>query len=221
MIYASLKHKDKELLRRAQKAAIDVKYQPDSFFSRPEVGAVVHQGLMARLRPFKYCSLEALLTPEAECILVLDEIVDPRNLGALLRSAESCRVDGVILTNRRSAKISPAAEKAAAGAAAYLRVCRVENLKQALNALKSAGFWVFGLTASANQSVFDMDLKGKAAFVLGGEERGLRRLVEETCDHLISIPMLGKLESLNVSVAGAIVIFERVRQRGDWRKDIL
>ena len=117
MIYASLKHKDKELLRRARKAAIDVKYQPDSFFSRPAGSAVVHQGLMARLSPFKYCSLEALLTPESECVLVLDEIVDPRNLGALLRSAESCSVDGVILTNRRSAKISPAAEKAAAGAA--------------------------------------------------------------------------------------------------------
>ncbi len=141
-------------------------------------------------------------------------------MGALLRSAESCRVDGIILTTRRSAKISPAAEKAAAGAAAYLRVCRVGNLRQALNELKSAGFWLFGLTASANQSVFDVNLKGKAAFVLGGEERGLRRLVEETCDHLISIPMLGKLGSLNVSVAGAIAIYERLRQRGDWRKYI-
>lgn len=164
------------------------------------------------MRPFQYVVLTDLIQSSIDCILVLDEIVDPQNLGALLRTAESAKVGGVILTKRRSAQISASVEKAAAGATAYLPICRVGNLQHALMALKRANFWVVGLNPQATSTVYDLDMNGKVALVLGGEGKGIRPLVQNTCDYLVSIPMEGRISSLNVSVAGAIVLYERLRQ---------
>ncbi len=164
------------------------------------------------MRPFQYAGLTDLIRNAIDCILVLDEIVDPRNLGALLRTAESAKVGGVILTRRRSAPLSASVEKAAAGATAYLPLCRVGNLQSALIALKQANFWIVGLNPRATSTVYDLDMRGKVALVLGGEGKGMRRLVQSTCDALVSIPMEGRVSSLNVSVAGAIVLYERLRQ---------
>ena len=164
------------------------------------------------MRPFQYAVLTDLIQNSIDCLLVLDEIVDPQNLGALLRTAESAKVGGVILTKRRSAQLSASVEKAAAGATAYLPICRVENLQHALRALKQANFWIIGLNPQATSTVYDLDMQGKVALVLGGEGRGIRPLVQRTCDYLVSIPMEGRISSLNVSVAGAIVLYERLRQ---------
>ena len=153
-------------------------------------------------------------------LLILDGIVDPRNLGALLRTAEAVGVGGVILPKRRSAPVSPVVEKAAAGAVAYLPVCQVENLARTLVALREAGYWLVGLAPNTQQTLYDVDLSGKIAILLGGEEKGLRSLTQSYCDFLVSIPMLGKIESLNVSVAGGIVLYEFVRRKlGRDRKD--
>lgn len=171
-----------------------------------------HQGIAAQMRPFQYAALTELIQRPVDCILVLDEIVDPRNLGALLRTAESAKVGGVILTKRRSAQLSASVEKAAAGATAYLPICRVGNLQHALMALKQANFWLVGLNPQASSTVYDLDMHGKVALVLGGEGKGIRPLVQDTCDYLVSIPMEGQISSLNVSVAGAIVLYERLRQ---------
>ena len=164
------------------------------------------------MRPFKYAVLTDLIQSSIDCILVLDEVMDPRNLGALLRTAESAKVGGVILTKRRSAQLSASVEKAAAGATAYLPICRVGNLQQALMALKQANFWLVGLNPQATSTVYELDMHGKVALILGGEGKGIRPLVQNTCDYLVSIPMEGRISSLNVSVAGAIVLYERLRQ---------
>ncbi len=164
------------------------------------------------MRPFQYAALTDLMQSSIDCILVLDEIVDPQNLGALLRTAESAKVGGVILTKRRSAQLSASVEKAATGATAYLPICRVGNLQHALTALKQANFWLVGLNPQATSTVYDLDMRGKVALVLGGEGKGIRPLVQNTCDYLVSIPMEGRISSLNVSVAGAIVLYERLRQ---------
>ena len=164
------------------------------------------------MRPFQYAVLTDLIQSSIDCILVLDEIVDPQNLGALLRTAESAKVGGVILTKRRSAQLSASVEKAAAGATAYLPICRVGNLQHALMALKQANFWLVGLNPQATSTIYDLDMPGKVALVLGGEGKGIRPLVQNTCDYLVSIPMEGRISSLNVSVAGAIVLYERLRQ---------
>lgn len=164
------------------------------------------------MHPFQYATLTELIQSPVDCILVLDEIVDPQNLGALLRTAESAQVGGVILTKRRSAQLSASVEKAAAGAIAYLPICRVGNLQHALMALKQANFWLVGLNPQATATVYDLDMHGKVALVLGGEGKGIRPLVQNTCDYLVSIPMEGQISSLNVSVAGAVVLYERLRQ---------
>ena len=188
---------------------IPIHYESESSLDTLTLGGN-HQGVAAHVRPFTYASLSDLIS--GNCILVLDEVVDPRNLGALCRTAEATRVDGIVFAKRRSAQLSASAEKVAAGATAYLSICRVSNLRQALITLKQANFWIVGLSPKAVQTVYDLDMRRKVAFVLGGEGKGLRSLIQETCDHLISIPMQGQVDSLNVSVAGAVVLYERLRQ---------
>jgi 23S rRNA (guanosine2251-2'-O)-methyltransferase len=150
---------------------------------------------------------------DADLLLILDGIVDPRNLGALLRTAEAVGVGGVILPQRRSASLSPLVEKAAAGAVAYLPICQVENLARALVILREAGYWLVGLAPDTRRTLYELDLSGKIALLVGGEEKGLRSLTRRHCDFLVSLPMLGKIESLNVSVAGGIALYEFLRRR--------
>lgn len=194
-----------------------VRYESPAFFDAFTHGGV-HQGVAARLHAFPYVSLKDILEHEPDFLLVLDNIVDPRNLGALLRTAEGARVGGVILTSARSASLSPLVEKVATGATAYLPICRLENLARALTTLREQGYWTVGLVPDATMSLYDLPISRKIALVVGGEEKGVRQLTRQLCDCLVAIPMRGKIASLNVSVAGAIAMYEFVRRNQSQNK---
>jgi 23S rRNA (guanosine2251-2'-O)-methyltransferase len=173
---------------------------------------LVHQGVVAWREEVTAADWHELLERRPACLLVADQVTDPRNLGALLRSAEATGVGGVVVPRDRSASLGPAVGKASAGASALVPVARVVNLVRALEELKRVGYWVVGLDAAAPCSVFDFVFPELCAVVVGGEGKGLRPLTRVHCDHLVSIPMLGRLASLNVSIAAALVLYERVRQ---------
>lgn len=195
----------------AHHASVPVRYESQAFFDTFTQRGV-HQGVAARLHAFPYVALQSILEQEPDLLLVLDNIIDPRNLGALLRTAEGANVGGVILTSARSASLSPLVEKVATGATAYLPICRIENLARALTTLREQGYWTVGLVPDATMSLYDLPVSRKIALVLGGEEKGVRQLTRQLCDCLVVIPMRGKIESLNVSVAGAIALYELVRR---------
>jgi 23S rRNA (guanosine2251-2'-O)-methyltransferase len=176
-----------------------------------------HQGVVALVHPQEFLSIEDLFAPAhpgvARLLLALDGIEDPQNLGALLRVADGAGVDGVLLTERRSAPLSPVAVKASAGAAEHLRIARVVNLVRALEELKRHNLWIIGLDERGQTDYDQFDLTGDCVLVLGREGAGLHDLVRRTCDHLLRIPMAGGVSSLNVSAAGAVVLYEAFRQR--------
>ena len=151
---------------------------------------------------------------EAPLLVVCDEISDPHNLGAILRTAECAGAHGVIIPKRRSAGLTAIVAKTSAGAVSYIPVARVPNIPALLKDLKKQGVWVFGTAADGNTTLYNADLKGPAAIVIGSEGTGMTRLAAENCDFLVSIPMKGKISSLNASAAAAILLYEAVRQRG-------
>jgi 23S rRNA (guanosine2251-2'-O)-methyltransferase len=180
---------------------------------------VRHQGVIAEYRgagPRGEADLDALLDglPGPPLLLVLDGVQDPHNLGACLRSAGAAGAHAVIAPRDRAAGLTPVVRKVASGAAESVPYFQVTNLARVLKELQTRGVWVAGATGEADASLFDTDLNGPLALVLGGEGKGLRRLTRERCDILVSIPMQGAVESLNVSVAAAVCLFEAVRQRG-------
>lgn len=179
-----------------------------------------HQGVVAMVRAQRFFSIEDIFepdpaskTPRARLILALDGIEDPQNLGALLRVADGAGVDAVILTERRSAPLSAATVKASAGAAEHLRIARVVNLVRALEDLKRRNLWIVGLDERGETEYDQFDFTGDCVLVFGREGAGLHDLVRRTCDYLLRIPMAGGVSSLNVSAAGAVVLFEAARQR--------
>jgi len=179
---------------------------------------VRHQGVIAQVAPHAYADIEDLFTAadkkgEAPFFIILDEIEDPHNLGSVLRTVECVGAHGVIIPKRRSVGITQATAKTSAGAAFYVPVARVSNLAQTLEILKQRGVWIAGADASAEQSVYDTDLTGPLAIVIGNEGRGLSRLIRERCDYLIKLPMRGRIQSLNASVAAGVFLYEAVRQR--------
>jgi 23S rRNA (guanosine2251-2'-O)-methyltransferase len=185
-------------------------------------GTPAHQGVVALVRPQEALSIEDLFAPSAAApggsrparlLLAIDGVEDPQNLGALLRVSDGAGVDGVILTERRSAPLSPVAVKASAGAAEHLRIARVVNLVRALEDLKRQNLWIIGLDERGTQDYDEFDFTGDCVLVLGREGAGLHDLVRRTCDHLLRIPMAGGVSSLNVSAAGAVVLYEAFRQR--------
>lgn len=180
-------------------------------------GTDSHQGVVAFVYPKEMLSIEDLFEPagpsQARLLLALDGVEDPQNLGALLRVADGAGVDGVIVTERRSAPLSPVAVKASAGAVEHLRIARVVNLVRALEELKRQNIWVIGLDERGETDYDRFDLTGNCVLVLGREGAGLHDLVRRTCDHLLRIPMAGGVSSLNVSTAGAVVLYEAARQR--------
>ncbi len=174
-----------------------------------------HQGVIAAVEAAGYQGEEALelpATPE-RLVLVLDGVQDPHNLGACLRTAEAAGVTAVIIPKDRAVGLTPVARKAAAGAAERVPVIAVTNLVRTLTRLKELGYWITGLAGEAEESLYQADLTGPTVIVMGGEGEGLRRLTRETCDKLVKIPMQGKIESLNVSVAASVCLYESVRQR--------
>jgi len=171
------------------------------------------QGVIALIPARRFARFEQVIG--ADLVLLLDGISDPRNLGAILRSAEASGVSAVVLPNRRAAPLTPVAVKASAGAAAHLRICKVSSVASAIQRLKEEGYRILELDPSGT-SIFDLDLGpgGPIGLVLGREGGGLHRLVRDRCDSLVGIPMVGRVESLNVSVAAGIVLFEILRRRG-------
>ena len=177
-----------------------------------------HQGIVAVAAVREYASVEDLLQAardrgEPPLLVVCDELSDPHNLGAVIRTAECAGAHGVIIPKRRSAGLTAVVAKTSAGAVSHLPVARVANLPALLKELKEAGVWVFGTAADGDRLLYDADLKGPAAIVIGSEGDGMGRLVAETCDFKVRIPMRGKLNSLNASAAAAILLYEAVRQR--------
>jgi len=177
-----------------------------------------HQGVVAFLRERKFLALEDLLNAPAgpsgfRFFLALDGVEDPHNLGALLRSADGAGIDGVILTERRSAPLSAVTAKSSAGASEHVRIAQVVNLTRALETMKKHNVWVVGLDERGTPDYTDFKFTQDICLVLGSEGSGLHDLVKRTCDHLLRIPMAGSVSSLNVSVAGAVVMYEAMRQR--------
>ncbi len=175
----------------------------------------VHQGVVAEARDPDPCSIEDLVysARAAPLIVVLDGIEDPHNVGAILRTVDAAGADGVVRQSRRAAPLDAAAAKASAGAVAWVRVAEVVNIARAVEELKALNVWTVGLAGDAPQTYDTVDLTLPTAIVLGAEGAGLRRLVRERCDLTVSIPMMGHVDSLNVSVAAGVVLFEAARQR--------
>ena len=177
-----------------------------------------HQGVIALAPVREYATVEDIFQSAADkgeppLLVVCDELSDPHNLGAVIRTAECAGAHGVVIPKRRSAGLTAVVGKTSAGAVAHVPVARVPNLPALLKELKDRGVWVFGTAADGTTSLYDADLKGPAAIVIGSEGDGMGRLVRESCDFLVSIPMRGKLNSLNASAAAAILLYEAVRQR--------
>jgi 23S rRNA (guanosine2251-2'-O)-methyltransferase len=204
---------------RARAAAVGVRIQAASSESLAKlVGAVAHQGAVAAVRPLKAWDEHDLIGNLSQIsgdplLLVLDGVTDPHNLGACLRTADAAGVHAVIIPKDRSATVDGVVRKVAAGAAEFVPVAAVTNLARVLDLLKERGIWVVGTEVEAAQTLYDADLKRPLAMVLGAEGSGMRRLTRERCDFVVRIPMAGQVESLNVSVAAGVALFEARRQR--------
>ncbi len=206
-----------QLLAQARKAGVRVQFVEPRVIQK-KAGGKAPQGVVAFVAEVRWLELDELLgkiqaKESAPFLLVLDEIEDPHNLGAIARSAEAFGADGLILPSRRSAPLSAVAVKASAGALEFLPVARVSNLSRSLEILKEAGIWVVGTDERGSELLWNYDWLGPLAVVIGNEGRGMRRLIREKCDALVQIPLPGKTPSLNASVAAGVVCYEVAKQR--------
>lgn len=198
-----------KIIDKLRDANVEINFVDKSFFDDIEGN---HQGVMIEVDSFKYQDLSDL--DDANKIILLDKIEDPHNLGAIIRSAESFGFDGLIIPEHRSSKVNSTVYKTSAGAINNIKVVMVTNLNQAIEKIKENGFWVYGLAGEAENTLAETDLSGKVALVVGNEGDGISRLVRKNCDMLVKIPMQGKTNSLNASVAAAISMYEVNRQNG-------
>lgn len=211
----------RELLELARANGVIVHRAPKNVLNKLVEPGANHQGVVATLAAAKYWDDFALLeklsakmkTENPPLAVVLDGVEDPRNLGAIARTVECAGADGIFLPERRAAGLTETVTKTAAGALEYVPVAKVTNLNRLLEDLKSRNIWTVGTSVKATMNYIDWDWRQPSAIVLGGEGKGLHRLVEENCDVLVKIPLLGKIESLNVSVAAGVILYEAVRQR--------
>jgi len=205
---------------RALRAEPWLKDAPVRVQRRPErelnaaVGTTDHQGVLARAEPYRYADAYELADGPSPLIACLDSVTDPRNLGAVIRSAEGAGATGVVLPAHGSARVTAAVCRASAGAVEHLPVAVVKNLARYLGEVKGQRLWVWAADGKAEQTMSQADLSGGIAFVFGAEGKGLRPLVRRTCDYSVAIPLSGRVESLNVSVAAALLLYEAKRQRG-------
>ena len=207
--------KNAEVAQAADGAGVPLKHVPRPRIEELGRGAA-HQGALARVRPYPYSGLAEILATPDPLVLVLDSVTDPRNLGAVLRAADGAGATGVVIPKDRAVGVTAAAVKASAGASEHVPVARETNLRRTIDWMKEAGVWVYAAEVGGT-TYTELELSGPVALVLGSEGRGVRRLVREGCDGAVFIPMLGAVESLNVSVAAAILLYEARRQRG-WRR---
>ncbi len=210
-------HRIAEIIDLARAAHVPFQKVPRENLSKFVEPGVNHQGVIALTASADYADADALLgkiaAKENSLVLILDGIEDPRNLGAILRVAECAGVDGTFIPEHRAASLTETVVKTSAGATEYTPIAKVKNLNRLIEELKKNNIWVIGTSGEAEKDYADWDWTGSCALVLGGEGKGLHRLVAENCDALVKIPMHGKIESLNVSVAAGVVLFEAVRQR--------
>ncbi|MFA5523697.1 MAG: 23S rRNA (guanosine(2251)-2'-O)-methyltransferase RlmB [Tissierellales bacterium] len=177
-----------------------------------------HQGVIALVTPYSYKTVEDIMKTaedksEDPFIIILDEIEDPHNLGAIIRTAECAGAHGVIIPKRRAVGLTPVAIKASSGAVEHINVAKVPNIASTIDDLKKSGIWIYGADMGGEQSYFQRDLTGPIAIVVGSEGKGIGRLIKEKCDFLVKIPMLGKISSLNASAAASVIMYEVLRQR--------
>ena len=205
------------LLQRRKRQAFRIKRCARRELDKLEP-SVPHQGVIALVNLTRYSDLPSILAKiqnnESDALLVmLDGVQDPRNLGAVLRTADAANADAVLIPKNRAVGITPAVHKASAGASEYMPIARVTNIAQTIDLLKKAGIWVVGSAGDASYSYTDADFSVPLCLVLGSEGEGIRKLVKQKCDYLVHLPMLGQIESLNVSVAAGVLLYEVLRQR--------
>jgi 23S rRNA (guanosine2251-2'-O)-methyltransferase len=196
-----------------REAVVRVQVKPERELTAA-AGTQDHQGVVVRAEPYRYADAHELAAGPAPLLAVLDSVTDPRNLGAVIRSAEGAGADGVVLPAHNSARVTPAVARASAGAVEHVRVAVVKNVARYLGEIKGPKLWIWAAAGEAETSMWQADLSGGAVFVLGAEGKGLRPLVRRTCDDALSIPLHGDVGSLNVSVAAALLLYEARRQRG-------
>lgn len=176
-------------------------------------GSAAHQGVCAEVEAFRYAGADEILASPSPLIVVLDQIQDPQNLGSICRSAECAGADALVIPERRTAEVTPAVCKASAGAVEYLPIARVRNVTDFLGEAKATGAWCYGADADGKVAYDQVDWRGTTVLVLGAEGKGLRPRVASACDALVSLPMLGRIESLNVSAAAAVLLYAAARGR--------
>lgn len=212
------KHHTQPIVAEAKKQNVVIQFADKRKLDQL-VNDVPHQGVVAQVAAHDYVEVGDLLERarargETPFLLILDEIEDPHNLGSILRSADSTGVHGVIIPKRRSVGLTATVSKTSAGAVEYVPVARVTNIAQTIDTLKEEGVWVAGADVEATQLAYEADFKMPLAIVIGNENRGIGRLIKEKCDFLVKLPMLGRINSLNASVAASVFMYEVVRQRG-------
>lgn len=210
-----------EIVALARRSGLTVQFDDRRRLDRLAEGHV-HQGVVAVAAPVPYVSVDEILAlarrrGEEPLLLALDEVQDPHNLGSLLRSADGAGAHGIVVPRRRSAGLTMTVARTSAGAVEHVPVAQVSNLVQTLSDLKGRGMWVAGADTAGQREYWDADLSGPLVIVIGGEDKGLGRLVRRTCDFLVRIPMHGRINSLNAAVAGALLLFESSRQRRQKR----
>ena len=211
-----------EIIRLAKQGGIEIRMVSRDTINRESPNGV-HQGVVAFAAAREYAALDTILEipsqrGQAPLLLILDGVEDPRNLGAILRTADAAGVHGVIIPERRAAGLTETVAKAAAGALEYVPVVKVVNIVNTIEDLKKAGIWVAAAEAGGEMQYWDADFVRPTALVLGGEDKGVRRLVREHCDYTLSLPLMGQISSLNVSVAAGIMLYEVLRQRKGLEK---
>jgi 23S rRNA (guanosine2251-2'-O)-methyltransferase len=208
-------HRLSEILRLAREHSVIVNRMPRESFSKYVDPALNTQGVIAFTTPVDYAEAEDIIDSATDetLLLILDGVEDPRNLGAVLRSAECAGVDGIFIPERRAVGLTDTVAKSSAGAIEYVKVAKVANLSRLIEKIKERDIWVVGTSGDAETSYADWDWTRPSAIVLGAEGTGLHRLVAQNCDVLVKIPMYGKIDSLNVSVAAGVILFEARRQR--------
>ena len=212
----------KEIIEIANTKKIPLEFCQRKYLDKL-AGTSEHQGIIAFREPFVYSDLELLIKNrnkhfDFDLILVLDSIMDPQNLGSIIRTAHCMGANGVVIPEDRAAQITAAVNKASAGSVTKMPVAKVVNLAQSLDYLKDQGFWVFGADARGGKSLRDLDFNCSVVLVLGGEAKGIRPLLKKKCDFLVTIPMYGEFDSLNVSVAAGIIQYEIICQRDKVNK---
>lgn len=205
------------LLNLARKKGIEVEFRERSYLDRL-TGRAAHQGVACFTPEFSYTGVDEIIAHRPapfrdNLILILDSITDPQNLGTLIRTSHCFGVNGLIIPENRAASVSPAVVKASAGAARHTLIARVVNIANTIDALKERGFWIYGAEAGAGAAVGKVDYRGHVALVVGSEGKGIRPLVKKKCDFLVSIPMAGRISSLNVGVAAGIILFDVFTKR--------